>query len=215
MTKENLASVLASHLKWLQHEDGGSRADLTGANLRGANLMGAYLSRALLREADLTRANLTGANLTGANLTGANLTGVYLTGANLRGANLTGAYLWGADLRGANLTGANLRDADLTDANLRGADLTGANLTEAQGVPTEEEHDWLIFYEDTACPPNHFGGTEAHAKKVLEEAGQNWTCHLYKRVASAGTKPTSEDEVWDEVITRPCSRNKAAGRERP
>ena len=180
MTKENLASVLASHLKWLQHEDGGSRADLTGANLRGANLMGAYLSRALLRGADLTRVNLTGANLTG--------------------ANLTGAYLWGADLRGANLTDANL---------------TGANLTEAQGVPTEEEHDWLIFYEDTACPPNHFGGTEAHAKKVLEEAGQNWTCHLYKRVASAGTKPTSEDEVWDEVITRPCSRNKAAGRERP
>ena len=49
----------------------------------------------------------------------------------------------------------------------------------------KEERDWLIFYEDTACPPNHFGGTEAHAKKMLEEAGQNWTCHLYKRVASA------------------------------
>ena len=48
----------------------------------------------------------------------------------------------------------------------------------------KEERDWLIFYEDTACPPNHFGGTEAHAKKMLEEAGQNWTCHLYLRVAS-------------------------------
>ena len=34
-------------------------------------------------------------------------------------------------------------------------------------------------------------------------------------VTSAGTKPTTEEEAWDEVITRPCSRNKAAGRERP
>ena len=59
-----------------------------------------------------------------------------------------------------------------------------ARIIELEAV-LKDEHDWLIFYEDTSCPPNHFGGTEAHAKKMLEEAGQNWTCHLYKRVASA------------------------------
>jgi len=71
----------------------------------------------------------------------------------------------------------------------RAEDLQEINVLKARIIELEarlkDEHDWLIFYEDTSCPPTHFVGTEAHAKKILEEAGQNWTCHLYKRVASA------------------------------
>jgi len=116
----DLKNILLDHSKWLQG-DGGSRANLTGANLTRANLTGA----------NLTRANLTGANLTRANLTGANLTEANLARANLTGANLARANLTEANLAGANLTGANLAGANLTEANLAGADLTKANLTMA------------------------------------------------------------------------------------
>ena len=93
----DLKKILDEHLLWLNGE-GGSRADLRGANLRDADLRGA----------DLSFANLFGANLRGANLFGANLRGANLSGANLRGANL-----FGANLRGANLSGANLRGASM------------------------------------------------------------------------------------------------------
>ena len=53
MKSEELKEILESHKKWL-FSDGGSRADLCGADLRGANLY---------------RANLSGADLCGANLT--------------------------------------------------------------------------------------------------------------------------------------------------
>ncbi|MHA1342347.1 MAG: pentapeptide repeat-containing protein [Promethearchaeota archaeon] len=58
MKSEELKEVLALHKKWLT-DDGGKRADLTGADLRCANLIGANL-----RNADLEGANLTGAILT-------------------------------------------------------------------------------------------------------------------------------------------------------
>jgi uncharacterized protein YjbI with pentapeptide repeats len=83
MNEQELKNVLELHRKWVIGEDGGTRANLYGANLYGANLRGA---------------NLYGADLRGANL----------YGADLRGANLYGADLYGADLRGANLGGANL-----------------------------------------------------------------------------------------------------------
>jgi uncharacterized protein YjbI with pentapeptide repeats len=123
MTKEDLAVVLAAHLKWLRHEGGGVRAYMTRENLSGANLT----------DADLTGANLSEANLSGANLNGANLADANLTGANLSEANLTDA-----DLTGANLSEANLSGANLMRANLTGANLSEANLTDAQGVPPRD-----------------------------------------------------------------------------
>ena len=60
------------HLLWLNGE-GGSRADLSGANLRDADLSGADLSFANLRGADLSGANLSCANLSNANLSGASM----------------------------------------------------------------------------------------------------------------------------------------------
>ena len=81
MNKDEIKTVLELHVKWLKCEEGGSRADLRGANLYGADL-------------------------SGANLRDANLYGADLSGANHRDANLRGADLYGADLRGADLYGA-------------------------------------------------------------------------------------------------------------
>ena len=98
----DLKKILDEHLLWLNGE-GGSRADLSGANLFGA---------------DLICANLCGADLCNANLRGANLCNANLFGADLRGANLCGADLCDANLRGANLRGANLFGADLSCASM-------------------------------------------------------------------------------------------------
>ena len=89
MTNVELKNILYLHLKWLQGEPCGVKANLRGADLRGAHLYGA--------------------NLSGADLRAANLSGAYLRGANLSGANLRGANLNGADLDGADLNGADLR----------------------------------------------------------------------------------------------------------
>ena len=80
---KNLNEILEKHLKWLNDENGGERANLSGANLYRANLY----------RADLSGADLSGANLSGANLSGANLYRADLSGANLYGANLYGANL--------------------------------------------------------------------------------------------------------------------------
>jgi hypothetical protein len=50
---------------------------------------------------------------------------------------------------------------------------------------SEPEYDWLIFFEDQELTPELFGGTDAFARKVLENRATAWTCHLYKRIASA------------------------------
>ena len=102
MEKEELDKIIASHDRWLQDE-GGKRADLSGANLIRADLRGTNLS-----EANLNRANLYEADLRGADL----------SEADLRGADLYEANLRGADLYEANLRGVNLHRADLEGANL-------------------------------------------------------------------------------------------------
>ena len=112
MDKQELKNILDKHLKWLRGENGGKRADLSGADLSRADL-----SRADLSRADLSRANLSGADLSEADLSGANLFGANLFGANLFGANLSRADLFGADLSGANLSGADLSEADLSGAD--------------------------------------------------------------------------------------------------
>ena len=68
MTHQKIKTVLDKHVKWVNGEDGGARADLRDANLRDAdlrdaNLRGADLGGANLRDADLRYANLRHANL--------------------------------------------------------------------------------------------------------------------------------------------------------
>jgi uncharacterized protein YjbI with pentapeptide repeats len=77
MNKNELDLILEQHRLWLNN-DGGKRANLSGANLSYANL--SY--------ANLSGANLSDANLSGANLSGANLSYAILSGADLSGANL-------------------------------------------------------------------------------------------------------------------------------
>ena len=133
MTQEKLKEILDKHDKWLNNEDEGERADLSGANLRGVDLRYAILNEAILDYADLNGANLYYATLSPASLSHVQLIDVNLRGSNLRGADLRGSSLIGADLRVANLREANLRytnfaEAILRDANLRGADLIGVDL---------------------------------------------------------------------------------------
>ncbi|HAA4979825.1 TPA_asm: hypothetical protein GET13_10655 [Listeria monocytogenes] len=123
MKQEELDIILENHGKWLLNE-GGERADLTGADLRHTNL-----SNAVLTGADLTHANLSNADLTGADLRHTNLTNAVLTGADLTHANLSNADLTGADLRHTNLT-----NADLSNANLTNAVLTWVNWQDVRGL---------------------------------------------------------------------------------
>ena len=133
----NIEKILEEHQAWLL-EDGGKRANLSGADLREADLRCVNLRRANLSEANLRGAVLRGANLYGINLRGADLSGADLSGADLRWANLSGASLYKADLgeailnwtslAGANLCGANLCGADLREADLHLADLSETNL---------------------------------------------------------------------------------------
>ena len=78
MTQEELNEIVRKHNLWLKNEEGGERADLSGANLSCANL-----SRANLSRADLSRAYLSGANLSCANLSRADLSCANLSCANL------------------------------------------------------------------------------------------------------------------------------------
>ena len=99
MNQKELNYILAQHLKWVNN-DGGERANLSGANLYEANLY-----KADLYGANLSRADLYGATLSGAHLYEANLSGADLSESNLSGANLSEANLSGADLYAANLSG--------------------------------------------------------------------------------------------------------------
>jgi hypothetical protein len=72
MTPE-IEEKIRKHALWLANEDGGERADLSGADLS---------------EADLSEADLSGADLSGADLRWA-----YLRWANLSGADLSDAEI--------------------------------------------------------------------------------------------------------------------------
>jgi len=99
MNTKELQKVLELHKKWLNDEDEGECADLSGTNLSGTNLSGA---------------NLRSANLSGANLSSANLSSADLRYADLRYANLSDTNLSDANLRDTNLSSAHLRYAHLS-----------------------------------------------------------------------------------------------------
>ena len=63
ITANDLPKILADHVKWLEKDPEGRRADLSGANLREADLRRADLSEADLRDAVLLQADLSGAKI--------------------------------------------------------------------------------------------------------------------------------------------------------
>ena len=103
--------------------DGGTRADLTGADLSHADLSGINLSGAILRNA-----NLEGTDLRKAKLPGADLSGAKLRKADLRNADMTEAILPGADLSEAQASGIEFFRCDLSNVNFQGAQLRNVNL---------------------------------------------------------------------------------------
>lgn len=118
-TCTELKDILEKHSKWLRHEEGGERANLSDADLSNADLY----------KADLSNANLSRADLSNANLSFANLSNADLFKAHLSSADLSNAGLSNADLFNANLFNANLSKADLSEANLFRVGLSGANIT--------------------------------------------------------------------------------------
>ena len=155
ITQEKLKEIIASHGKWLRYENGGERANLSGADLSGAVLRCAVLRCADLRGADLRDANLIGADLSGADLRDANLDGAVLRCAVLRCADLSGK-----DLRDANLGGAVLSGADLNKTYYQIARVGSRNATTTYCV----EDDNVVC----GCWNNYKGGTLEEFQKRVE-----------------------------------------------
>jgi len=93
ITTEELKEILEKHLKWVNDEPYGQKADLSFADLHSANLRFANLSYANLSYADLRFANLSYANLSYANLSYADLRYADLSFADLSYADLSFADL--------------------------------------------------------------------------------------------------------------------------
>ena len=174
-----IKEILEKHKKWLNAEDGGERANLSGADLRDTNLRGANL-----RGADLSGANLRGADLSCANLSGADLSCADLSDTNLRGANLSCA-----DLRDTNLSCADLSDTNLRGANLSCADLSCADLSDAK----VNEHTAMYHL---ACPEE---GAFVGFKKCRSYEGEDVIVKL----------EIPEDAKRSSATTRKCRCSKA------
>ena len=155
MDQAKLKAILESHGKWLRDE-GGEKANLSGADLRGANMCKANLHMANLYEADLEGADLHEADLSKANLRCANL-----REASLFRANLFKANLYEADLRGAELRGADLRDVYMNEKII-------------QVGPIGSRRDYTIFWVDRnlvqcGCWNDYEGGSLDEFKKRVNE----------------------------------------------
>jgi hypothetical protein len=192
MDKQELKAILGKHLKWLRGEDGGERANLSGAYLSGANLSGAYLSGAYLSGAYLSEANLSGADLSEADLFGANLSEADLSRANLSGAYLFEANLSEADLSEANLSGADLFGANLSEADLSRANLSRANLSRANYIEKAKN----LFYP-IACP--EIGAFVGWKKARVKTGGHECIVKL----------GITEDAVRSSAAGRKCRCSKA------
>lgn len=145
MTRNELEKILDAHIKWLNGEKDGVRANLTCADLSGADLHDADLHGAILYGANLTAAYLSHAdlcyvNLNGADLHSANFNYAKLSCATLNDANLECARLDYADLSSTSLCGANLVKAGLT-----GAKLNDSNLSDARGLLSAIDYMRLNF----------------------------------------------------------------------
>ncbi len=193
MNANDLKTILEKHKMWLNDEDGGEMADLSGANLSGANLSVADLSWADLSGANLRGADLSGANLSVADLSVADLSGADLSGANLSGANLSVADLSVADLSGANLRWANLRGADLSGANLSVADLRVADLSGVQHTESARN----LFYPLT-CPEK---GEYTAFKKTGEKIVELRIPADAKRLSATGRKCRANKAVVISITT--------------
>ena len=94
----NLEEVLELHMKWLNDEEGGKRADLSCEDLSYVDLKGAILSYAKLKGVNLESTNLKGVNLKGVDLEGVDLEGVDLSYSNLINVDLENCKFYSTNL---------------------------------------------------------------------------------------------------------------------
>jgi len=149
-----LNEIIRLHGLWLAGNDGGVRANLSGANLSGANLSSAILRYADLSSAILSSADLSSADLSGADLSSAILSSADLSSADLSGANLINANLSSADLSSAILSSADLRHA-IGDGSLIRTIQTGVYIVVIFGQSVSigcQSHDWSdwMMFNDTS-----------------------------------------------------------------
>ena len=164
MNNIDLKTILEKHKMWLNDEDGGEMADLSGADLSGADLCWADLRGADLSGADLSGADLCWADLRGADLCWADLSGTDLRWANLIGTDLIGANLSGANLSGSDLRRSDLRGADLREANLSGTNLSGTDLRWVQHIESAQN----LFYPLTCPEKGEYTAFKKAGGKIVE-----------------------------------------------
>ena len=147
--KDELKTILKKHMMWLNDEDGGERADLSGTDLSLANLSGT----------DLRLANMSGTDLRLANMSRA-----ILSGTDLSWANMSRAILNGTDLSWANMSRAILNEADLSEADLSRANLSGADLRLVQHMESAQN----LFYPLTCPEKGEYTAFKKSDGKIVE-----------------------------------------------
>ena len=178
--KDELKTILKKHMMWLNGENGGERADLSGSDLRWSDLSGSDLSGSDLSGSDLRGSVLSRSDLRGSDLSGSNLSGSDLSGSDLRWSNLRGSDLSGSDLSGSDLRWSNLRGSDLSGSDLSGSDLSGSDLSGSKGL----EYAKNLFYP-IACPEK---GEYTAFKKADEKIVELRIPADAKRSSSTGRK---------------------------
>ena len=163
MKQDELNEILRLHEAWLAGEDGGERAELSGADLHHARLQDADLQGAVLQHAILRNSDLQGADLQHAILGDSDLQGAILQHAILHDVDFRRADLRGADLQHSDLWGADLQNAILGDSDLQGADLRGADLRHSDLQRADLQHSDLRGVDlDYASWPLWCGSLKAY-----------------------------------------------------
>ena len=137
--KDELKTILKKHMMWLNGEDGGEKADLSGSDLRGSDL--------------------SGSDLRWSNLRGSDLRGSVLSRSDLRGSDLSGS-----DLRWSNLRGANMRWANMSRADMRWADMSGADMSGVQHIESVQN----LFYPLTCPEKGEYTAFKKADEKIIE-----------------------------------------------
>lgn len=68
--KDELKTILKKHMMWLNGEDGGERADLSGSDLSGSNMSGSDLRWSKMRGSDMSGSDMSRSDMSGSDLRG-------------------------------------------------------------------------------------------------------------------------------------------------
>jgi hypothetical protein len=118
MTQQELDEIVERHKLWLEHKEGGARADFSGKDIRYVDLSGKNLWGAYFRETILI----------GVNFNGANLGYTDFRRAYIESTDFIGTCLGYADFRHAHFNRVDFSGASCGFMDLRGAGTSGTHL---------------------------------------------------------------------------------------